>query len=417
MSHRSKAPTARSLASGLLSSAAGITVLVAGLTALALAVGGQELEVPVPPFHEYDPPSTLVVPENPTPRARYPFVDVHNHQWQMPDQDLGELVDEMDALNMAVMVNLSGRGFQRVEAEDGSVRFALHEVGYLERAVAHAAAAAPGRFVVFTNLDLAGLGEPEWQERTLAELETDVRNGAQGLKIYKSLGLDAEDHQGQRIPVDDPRLDPVWAKCGELGIPVLIHSGEPAPFWQPKDGQNERLLELMERPGRYRDPALYPSWEQIMGEQHQVFRRHPETTFIAAHLGWMGNDLGRLGALLDELPNVYTEIGAVLAELGRQPRFARRFFIRYQDRILFGKDSWRPEEYPVYFRVLETADEYFDYYRRRHALWKIYGLDLPDEVLRKVYYGNALRILPGIDRSRFPDPASRRSGDSPSHPE
>ena len=158
----------------------------------------------------------------------------------------------------------------------------------------------------------------------------------------------------------------------------------------------------MEKPERYRDPAIFPAWEDLMAEQHRMFRQHPQTTFINAHLGWLGNDLARLGDLLDELPNVYTEIGAVLAELGRQPRFARDWLIRYQDRVLFGKDSWRPEEYPVYFRVLETADDYFDYYRRRHAFWKMYGLDLPDEVLQKIYFRNALRILPGIDASLFP---------------
>ncbi len=356
----------------------------------------------VPPFHEYDPPSTLVVPENPVKRAKFPFVDVHNHQFQMPDQDLSQLVAAMDELNMAVMVNLSGRGSRRIEQPDGSFRFALREPDYLKRAVEAAAAAAPGRFVVFTNVDVGGLGEPGWQERALAELETDVANGARGLKIYKSLGLESKDTAGQRIAVDDPRLDPIWAKCGELGIPVLIHSGEPAPFWQPKTADNERLFELMERPGRYRDPAVYPSWEQIMGEQHNVFRKHPQTTFISAHLGWMGNDLARLGELLDELPNLTTEIGAVLAELGRQPRFARDWLIRYQDRVMFGKDSWVPAEYRVYFRALETADDYFDYYRRRHAFWKIYGLDLPDGVLRKLYYGNALRVLPGLDRQLFP---------------
>lgn len=223
------------------------------------------------------------------------------------------------------------------------------------------------------------------------------------MKIYKNLGLTARDSTGQRIAVDDPRLDPIWAKCGELGIPVLIHTGEPFQFWLAKDANNERLLELMQKPERYRDPAEYPPWEQIMGEQHNVFRRHPETTFINAHLGWMGNDLGRLGRLMDELPNMHTEIGAVLAELGRQPRFAREWFIKYQDRVMFGKDSWQPEEYHTYFRVLESADEYFDYYRRRHAFWKMYGLNLPDEVLKKLYYKNALRVIPGIDASLFPE--------------
>ena len=295
-----------------------------------------------------------------------------------------------------------GRGFKRVENEDGSVRFDLQEGEFLKRAVENVRANAAGRFVVFTNVRFEGIDEPDWVDRTLAQLEADVENGAKGLKIYKNLGLTAKDSKGDRIATDDPRIDPIWAKCGELGIPVLIHTGEPAPFWQPKDAENERLQELIERPERYRDPREYPSWEEVMAEQHTVFRRHPETVFINAHLGWLGNDLARLGKLLDELPNVYTEIGAVLAELGRQPRFAREWLIRYQDRVLFGKDSWRPDEYHVYFRVLETADDYFDYYRRRHAFWKMYGLDLPDEVLRKIYYQNALEVIPGIDRSLFP---------------
>jgi predicted TIM-barrel fold metal-dependent hydrolase len=357
----------------------------------------------LPVFHEYDPPSTLVVPEHEVPRAKYPFIDVHNHQFRMAEQDLTELVIEMDRLNMAVLVNLSGRGFRRTEASDGTVRWTLKEGDSLKRAVENAERTAAGRFVVFTNLSLEGIGEADWIEDTLHQLEEDVRNGARGLKIYKGLGLDAKDGSGRRISVDDARLDPVWAKCGELGIPVLIHSGEPASFWKPKDGDNERLLELIERPERYRDPERFAPWAQIMSEQHNVFRKHPATNFISAHLGWMGNDLDRLGKLLDEIPNMYTEIGAVLAEIGRQPRFAREWFIKYQDRVLFGKDSWRPEEYPVYFRVLETADEYFDYYRRRHAFWKIYGLDLPDEVLKKLYYGNALKLIPGIDASVFPD--------------
>lgn len=368
-----------------------------------------ELTVPpgleVPYFYEYDPPATLVVAAHPTPRARYPFVDVHNHQGRMAENgeaEWAELVGAMDGMNMAVMVNLSGRGFRRVEQPDGTTRFGLGDTESLRRAVEAAAAAAPGRFVVFTNVDFSGLGEPGWSDRAVAELEADFAAGARGLKLYKSLGMETADASGARVPVDDPRLDPIWAKCGELGIPVLIHSADPAPFWQPPTMANERLLELMERPGRYRDPAENPPFEQILAEQHAVFRKHPGTTFIDAHLGWLGHDLGRLGRLLDELPNVHTEIGAVLAELGRQPRTARDFLIRYQDRVLFGKDSWNPEEYPVYFRVLETADEYFDYYRRRHAFWKIYGLDLPDEVLRKIYYGNALRILPGLDPSLFP---------------
>jgi predicted TIM-barrel fold metal-dependent hydrolase len=373
------------------------------LTALLLLLSSPSSEPDLPLFYEYDPPSTLVVTEHPTPRAKFPFIDVHNHQFQMADQDLSTVTAEMDKLNMAVMVNLSGRGFRRIQAADGSTRYGLREGENLRRAVENVEETARGRFVVFTNLDLEGFGSAGWSERALAELEADVAAGAKGLKIYKSLGLSATDSSGERIAVDDPRLDPIWSKCGELGIPVLIHTGEPASFWKPKDGNNERLLELIEKPDRYRDPDLVPPWEEIMGEHFNVFRRHPGTIFISAHLGWMGNDLARLGSLLDELPNMYTEIGAVLAEIGRQPRFAHDWFIRYQDRVLFGKDSWAPEEYPPYFRVLETADDYFPYYRRRHAFWRIYGLDLPDEVLKKVYYKNALKIVPGIDRTLFPE--------------
>ena len=349
-----------------------------------VAVQGQTMS-----FEDYDPPSTLVVPEHPLTHSKFPFVDVHNHQFRMPTQDLSELVAEMDKLNMAVLVNLSGRGRGDDEHLIGSIKNAKDSY--------------PARFVVFTNVNFSGIDDPDWGTRTAAQIESDVKLGANGLKIYKSFGLTMKDNSGKRVPVDDPRVDPVWAKCGELGIPVLIHTGDPSPFWQPWDKHNERWLELKQRPNRYKDPEIYPPWEQIMDEQHNVFRKHPNTTFINAHLGWMGNDLARLGRLMDELPNMYTEIGAVLAELGRQPRVARAWFIKHQDRILFGKDSWNPEEYHVYIRVLETADEYFDYYRRRHAFWKMYGMDLPDEVLKKVYYKNALRIIPSIDTSLFPD--------------
>lgn len=338
-------------------------------------------------FEEYDPVSTLVVPENPVHRAKFPFVDVHNHQWRMAtdEADLANVAAHMDTLNMRVMVNLSGGSGERISDAAANIR-----------------EQAPGRFLVFANLDFDGFGTPGWTEQAVNQLEEDVANGAQGLKIFKNLGLTATDVDGNRIPTDHPDLDPIWAKCGELGIPVLIHTGEPAVFWAPIDRFNERWLEMKMFPGRHRDPDEYPSWEEVMSEQWHVFEKHPETTFINAHLGWMGNDLARLGDLLDTYPNVYTEIAAVIGELGRQPRFARQFFIDYQDRIMFGKDTWRPEEYYVYFRVLETADEYFEYYRKRHAFWHMYGMDLPDEVLRKVYYKNALKVIPGIDESLFP---------------
>lgn len=375
-----------------------VLTIVIGMLFATTFLTGQDLT-----FEEYDPPSTLVVPGTEVTRAKFPFIDVHNHQFGMPTQDIQELILEMDKLNMGVMVNLSGRGFQRIQTTDGQFRFGLNDGDYLKQAVSNANQSAPGRFIVFTNIDFSNLDQAGWQEEALRQLEIDVKNGANGLKVYKSLGMDTRDSEGNRIAVDDPRIDPIWAKCGELGIPVLIHSADPAPFWQAHDKENERWLELKLRPRRKRDPATEPSWEQIMREQHNVFRKHPGTNFINAHLGWMGNDLGRLGKLMDELPNMYTEIGAVLAELGRQPRAARNWFIKYQDRVMFGKDSWRPLEYHVYFRVLETEDDYFDYYRRYHAFWKMYGLGLPDEVLKKLYYKNALRVIPNIDASQFPE--------------
>ena len=356
--------------------------------AQAPAPPAEKAPEPTMGFEEYEPKSTLVVPEHPVTRAKYPFIDVHNHQRasDMTAEKAAELVAAMDGLNMRVMVNLSGGNGER---------FQKGQENLVER--------HPARFVQFANVDFDKISEPGFGENAARQLAEDVKNGARGLKIFKNLGMFTKDKDGKRVRTDDPRIDPVWAKCGELGIPVLIHTGEPVAFWQPMDRFNERWLELKEFPNRRRDSPEFASFEETMGEQHNVFRRHPKTIFINAHLGWLGHDLGRLGRLMDELPNMYTEIGAVLHELGRQPRFAREFLIRHQDRVLFGKDIWEPSEYHTYFRTLETADEYFPYYRKRHAFWSLYGLDLPDEVLRKLYYKNALRIIPGIDRSLFPE--------------
>lgn len=333
---------------------------------------------------KYEPISTLIVPEHKLIRAKFPFIDVHNHQFTMPVQNLDKLVNEMDELNMKVMVNLSGfRG------------------KYLEWSLDNVNEKYGNRFALFLNINFEKLDDEGWPNETLAMMDQAIKDGVRGLKVYKNLGLTETDNDGNRIAVDDPRLDPIWAKCGELGIPVLIHTGEPAAFWKPKDKYNERWLELKQYPSRYKDPENNPSFEDVMAEQHNVFRRHPGTKFINAHLGWFGNDLSRLGMLFDEMPNVYTEIGAVLAELGRQPVTAREWLIKYQDRVLMGKDSYNKEEYYTYFRVLETRDEYFDYYRKRHAHWKMYGLGLPDSVLQKIYYKNAIKIIPGIDKSLF----------------
>ena len=333
---------------------------------------------------QYNPRSSLVVPSHPLTRARFPFIDVHSHHRNLSPARVDSLIAAMDAMNMAVMVNLSGSTGDRL----GQIIKEMKE-------------RYPDRFVVFANLNFDGIDDPDWGANAAAQLERDVEAGAQGLKIFKNLGMTLTDSTGNRIATDDRRFDPVWAEAGELDIPVLIHTGDPKQFWEPQDRFNERWFELKERPGRIRPPDRFPPWERIMNEQWNVFRRHPNTTFISAHLAWLGGDLARLGRLFDELPNMHAEIGAVLAELGRQPRFAEKWFIRYQDRVLFGKDAWNPEEYHVYFRTLETGDEYFDYYRKRHAFWKLYGLELPDEVLRKLYYDNAVRLIPGLETSQI----------------
>lgn len=338
-------------------------------------------------FEKYDPNSTLVVPEHPTYQAKFPFIDVHSHHWRLAQADLGKLVGEMDSLNMKIIVNLSGGGGRRLSDQTKHIKASNQEQ----------------RIVVFTNINLSSIDEPDWTVETVKQIEYDVANGARGLKIYKSQGMTNKDSAGNRIRINDPRIDPIWAKCGELGIPVLIHSADPKSFWAPQDEKNERWLELKLRPNRKRSDDNPAPWETIIGEQHDIFRKHPNTKFINAHMGWYPNNLGKLGELLDTYPNMYVEIGAVIAELGRQPRNANKFFEKYQDRVLFGKDSYKPEEYPTYFRVLETDDEYFPYYKKYHAFWRMYGLNLPDEILKKLYYKNALKVIPGLDSNLFPE--------------
>lgn len=343
-------------------------------------------------FEDYDPPSSLVVEGEEIKRAKFPFVDVHSHQWRMPTMDLNELVSEMDEINMGFIINLSGSGFGPQAAKDI----------YFDESIRNISENQPDRIGLFVNVNFNSIDVENHIESQVKIIRNAVAKGAIGLKVYKSLGLTNKDSKGNRVRVDDERLGPIWEVCGELSIPVLIHSADPFQFWLPKDNQNERWFELKEKPGRfYGDNSFIPPFEEIIKEQHTIFERHSNTTFINAHLGWMGNDLSKLGRHLDKYPNVMTEFGAVIAELGRQPKTARQFFIDYQDRIMFGKDSYNKEEFYTYFRILESDDEYFDYFRKRHAFWKMYGLSLPDEVLKKVYYENALRVFPSIPKDLF----------------
>ena len=365
-----------------------LSLLLAGAAALAAsaAVVAQDLSI-----REYKPKSTLVVPAHPVPRAKYPVIDVHSHHSRLTRDDYARVVRDMDALNLRVLVNLSGGSGEEMKGMLAMI----------------AASPAPDRMVVFANPDFSDIDVPGYGRRAAARLEADVAAGARGLKIFKNLGLSLKRATGLRVPVDDPELDPLWDACARLAVPVLIHTGEPAPFFDPVDVTNERWLELQVHPQRRRPAGAFPAFEALMTERNRLFTKHRGTTFIAAHMGFHANDLQRLGRMLDAMPNVYVETGAILAELGRQPRFAREFFTKYQDRVLFGKDSWAPPEYPYFWRTFETADEYFDYYRDYHAFWKLYGLDLPDAVLRKLYYGNALRVVPGLNPAAFPITSSQ----------
>jgi predicted TIM-barrel fold metal-dependent hydrolase len=355
------------------------------LLALALASCAGEAQtrqptIPPPTILEYKPRSTLVVPEHTVPRAKYPVVDVHGHPPNLTDPStITAVVAAMDSLNLAVMVQARPSSGERLTRQIEAVEAA----GYADR------------FVFFASLDLRNVG-PGSGARIAAQLEADVAAGAVGIgEINKGFGLYNTRADGTRLKLDDPELDIVWETAARLGIPVLIHTGDPAEFFEPLDFQNERWLEmaLFER-RRLNDRSRFPTFDDLMAERDRMLERHPKTTWILAHMGWHAQDLGRLGALMDRHPNVHGEVGAILYDLGRQPRSARRFFEKYQDRILFGKDSFRPEEYPYYWRVFETDDEYFDYYRDYHAFWKLYGMDLSDDVLRKVYYENAIRIIP-----------------------
>ena len=344
---------------------------------------------------EYSPVSTLVVPENPTYKSKFPFVDVHSHHWDMPVKDLSKLVTEMDSLNMAYLINLSGSGFGAFSGKQELMDLNL------TKSLENVNENYPNRFGVFLNLDLAKIDKPDFEKNNINQIENAVNQGVIGLKIYKNLGLTLRDSRNIRVPVDDDRLSHIWETCAKFNIPVLIHSGEPKAFFDPVDKFNERWLHAREKPRSFRPSDKYPTFDQVMYEQEQLFKKHPNTTFINAHLGWYGNDLGKLSKQLSELTNVYVEFGAVINELGRQPTTARRFFEDYQDRILFGKDIYKMDEYYIYFQVLETDDEYIEYYRKRHGLWRLYGLNLSDEILKKVYFENALKIFPNIDPNLF----------------
>jgi predicted TIM-barrel fold metal-dependent hydrolase len=348
---------------------------------------GRQPEFPPPTIVDYKPRSTLVVPEHRVPRAKFPAIDFHGHPPALvSDEAISRVVTAMDALNVQLMLNTGGAGGGRLQQQLETVRASRHKA----------------RFALFTNIAFRDVG-PGFGAAAARQLEADIQAGAVGVgEISKAFGLFARKADGARLQLDDPELDPIWQACARLNVPVFIHTADPQEFFQPLDHHNERWLELSLFPDRrFYDRARFPAFEELMSERDRLLMKHPKTTFVLAHLGWHANDLGRLGRMMDRMPNVYAEVGAVLYDIGRQPRTAHEFFVKYQDRLLFGKDSFQPDEYPYFWRVFETNDEYFDYYRDYHAFWKLYGIGLPDGVLRKLYYQNALKVTPRLPRSGF----------------
>lgn len=343
---------------------------------------------PAPSILDYRPKSTLIAPEHPTPKAKYPAIDFHGHPGgRLSSADgLKTMFAELDALNVGLMLSAENASGDRLKQLVATAKASPYDK----------------RVAFFTGVSFSNVG-PGWAERAVAQLEADVAAGAVGVgEIGKGFGLSARKADGSRLTMDDPMLAPFWDACARLKLPVFIHTADPPEFFKPIDMSNERWLELALFPSRAYPADRFPSFETLMAERDRLFARHPKTTFVAAHLGWHGNDLARLGRMFDAMPNVYAELGAVLYDLGRQPRVAHDFLRKYSTRVLFGKDSYQPSEYPYYWRVLETRDDYFDYYRDYHAFWKLYGLDLPDEVLKDVYFRNALQITPGIPRDMWP---------------
>lgn len=343
------------------------------------------------PLARWQPRPRLRVVEHRVDRARFPAIDAHNHvgrwltggEWTV--DDVGALVTAMDEVNVRAVVNLDGRWGDELEAN----------LDRYDRA-------HPGRFATFCHVDWDELARPGFGERLAAQLAAGVRAGACGLKVWKDLGLQHRDDRGALVLLDDPRLAPLWSTAGELGIPIAIHTADPVAFFDPVDERNERLEQLLAHPEwSFADPA-FPRFERLVDDLEAVVAGHPGTTFIGVHVGCYAENLDWVGRMLTRYRNFRIDISARLAELGRQPRAARDLILRHPDRVLFGTDAFPPSSaaYAVHFRFLETADEHFPHWIDGEAplmgRWHISGLDLPDEVLRKVYADNAASLIPAL---------------------
>lgn len=329
---------------------------------------------------DFQPRCMLHTPVHEILLPRYPVIDYHNH---IDAQNPARVLEVMDACGVEHVVNIT------MKVGDEALRI-------MDRCQA----ASASRFSTIGWMDWTGVERQDFVEVSVKRLERLVAHGAVGFKIWKDLGLSVRDASGTVLRVDDARLAPIFDRAGELGIPVMVHIGDPEAFFLPIDKYNERFEELAAHPDWAFHGAEF-SKHELLAQRDTVFRRHPNTKFVAAHVAENSEDLERVSAMLDTNPNVVVDIGARASELARQPYSARKFFLRFADRILFGSDLV-PElsMYRLYYRFLETADEYFEYptHASRQGRWNIYGLDLPDEVLRKVYRENAMRLLPSLTR-------------------
>lgn len=337
---------------------------------------------------EYLPKSELVTEEHIVNTPRFPVIDIHCHYRTMFEKD-GSFKDGMDPASC--VEHLKKYGVERVVNLDGTWGVELD-------ALFSKIHPYEDRIIIFGSVDTARIDEENFGSYVRTTIRESYRKGIKGLKFFKKVSLSQKDASGKYIAIDDERLKPIWETAAELDIPVLIHIADPVAFFKPIDRYNERYEELLAHPNwsYYNKPGMY-TFEELMRMQENLLANNPDTTFIIAHVGSYSENLGQVAEWLDRFPNMNIDIAARLAELGRQPYAARKFFTRYQDRILFGVDG-RPLEdiYPYYYRFLETWDEYFDYTYDpipNNGRWKIHGIGLEDEILEKVYKKNAERIL------------------------
>lgn len=327
---------------------------------------------------DWEPVSQMIVKETEVLKPSFPVIDMHNHL--RDHQKLDEYLKVMDETEVWKIVSLDAR------SENDFYKEHIRELHSISKE----------RFLVFFVPDFSYIDDPEFGRKEADKLEEAVEMGCRGMKIFKELGLTIKDNSGNVVPVDDPRIDPIWAKCGELGIPVTIHVSDPKAFFTPLDRYNERYDELGAHPNWSFYGDQYPGKEEILNQRNRVFEKHPDTIFIATHMANLPEELGRVSMWMEKYPNMYVDINARISELGRQPYTARKFMIKYQDRILFGTDTPpRLDAYRVYYRFMETDDEYIDSSPSHHrqGRWMIYGIFLPDEVLEKIYNKNALKVL------------------------